>query len=303
MRFAAIALSMFLWILCGSPVAAAETPVIVAAGDISCDNRFDLMRLFGGCKSAQTAVLVATIHPAAVLALGDVQYPDGSLESYKRAYDTTWGRFKAITYPAIGNHEYADGRDRDAKGYFAYFGDRAGEPGKGWYSFDLTSWHLIALNGNCQEAGGCDHDSPQERWLRDDLAAHRGRCTLAFMHQPRFSSGGHGGNEAYVPFWDDLYQGGAAIVLSGHDHDYERFEPQRPDGSLDPAAGIVQFVVGTGGKSHNVFVRHAAHSVIFNQRDFGVLVLTLGEQTYDWRFERIPDGETLDSGSGRCPGH
>lgn len=282
----------------GTSASAAAGTVVVAAGDIACDAGFDWDRMLGGCQGAQTAALVAGIRPQAVLLLGDEQYPDATSAEFARGFDRTWGRFKAISYPAPGNHEYE--HDRAAGGYFSYFGKRAGPAREGWYSFDLGGWHLIALNGNCALAGGCGHGSPQERWLRADLRAHAAACTLAYWHQPRFSSGGHHSDAAYEPLWEALYAARADLVLNGHDHDYERFAPQRPDGRADPARGIVEFVAGTGGKSHNVLMRRVPNSAVRNQTAFGVLELTLARAGYAWRFLAVPAGRVLDAGSAAC---
>jgi hypothetical protein len=211
------------------------------------------------------------------------------------SYQPTWGRLKAVTHPVPGNHEYLSG----AGDYFTYFGPAAGDPAKGWYSFDIGAWHLIALNSNCSRVGGCGRGSPQERWLRADLAAHPNRCTLAYWHHARFSSSGHGSYPAYDGFWRALYDEGADVVLSAHDHDYERFAPQNPDAKPDKARGIRQFVVGTGGKNLHRFGKAEANSEV-RRSGFGVLLLTLHARGYAWRFEPAGGGGTVDGGSGGC---
>lgn len=275
---------------------------VVAAGDIACDaaaagDREVDDRDPSGCRQSQTAALIASLHPDAVLPLGDEQYPSGSRDSFDRGYAPSWGRFNAIAHPVPGNHEY---QTPNAAGYFGYFGKRAGSGSTGYYSFDAGAWHFIALNGNCWRVGGCAAGSPQERWLRADLAAHRGKCVLAYWHQPRFSSALHGSDTAYEPFWRDLYDAKADVVLNGHDHDYERFAPQRPDGSTDVSGGIREFVVGTGGKSHYRFGTPLPTSEMRDNIHFGVLVLTASEGTYTWAFRSAPRGAPLDSGSGAC---
>ena len=250
---------------------------------------------------------------AAVLPLGDNQYDCGGLSAYLGAYDPTWGRVKAVSHPVPGNHEYKTpaqapaGTDCDpsgqAAGYFSYFGAAAGQPGKGYYSFDVGGWHLIALNSNCAQAGGCEAGSAQEQWLRADLAAHPAECTLAYWHHPRFSSGATHGSQAFMaPIWQALYEGGADVVLSGHEHNYERFAPQTASGELDTARGLREFVVGTGGKSHNYPFQATpiANSEIRNDSTFGVLELTLHDRSYDWKF--VPEaGHTFtDAGSAAC---
>ena len=232
----------------------------------------------------------------AVLVLGDVQYEKGSSAAFSASYGPTWGRVKSITAPAVGNHEY---RTPGAAGYFRYFGRAAGDPAKGYYSFDFGGWHLIALNSNCSQVGGCDAGSPQERWLRRDLATDVASCTLAYWHHPRFSSGAHGSDSTYAAFWDALFAAGADVVLVGHDHDYERFAPLTPDGRLDPARGIRQFVVGTGGKGLRGFGDRAPYSEVRDNSSLGVLELTLGRDAYAWRF-RPAVGSLVDSGSFAC---
>ncbi len=197
----------------------------------------------------------------------------------------------------VGNHEYGT---RDAAGYFSYFGGAAGDPAEGWYSYDLGSWHLIALNSECSHVGGCGAGSAQERWLRADLAAHRTACTLAYWHEPRFSSGQHGDRASYDAFWRDLYDAGAEIVLNGHDHDYERFAPQNPDGRLDLARGIREFVVGTGGASHYHFKKVKPNSEVRGTDTFGVLLLRLGSERYQWQFVPGAGKDLTDSGTGLC---
>ena len=263
-------------------------PTVIAAGDIvDCPNT---------AGSEATAKLLDKI-PGTVLPIGDLAYPDGSDASF-RCYDKTWGRHKDRTRPAPGNHEY---RTPGAAGYFRYFGKAAGDPSRGYYSFDLGSWHIIALNSQCSAIGGCGKGSPQEQWLRHDLQENVASCTLAFWHVPLFSSGDeHGNSPGMKDFWDDLYQAGADIVLNGHDHDYERFVPQRPDGAADPTRGIREFVVGTGGKNQRGFHRPLPTTEIRSNSTFGVLQLTLHAHDYEWKFIPVAGGEFTDSGSGKC---
>ena len=267
---------------------------IVAAGDIACEPGATPGPR--ACQQQATADLVQRIHPDAILAVGDLQYPYGSLESFRKAYDASWGRFKAITFPVPGNHEYYKG----VSGYFAYWGARAGDPSKGYYSFDLGAWHVLALNSNCPAVGGCGSDSPEVRWIAADLKAHPSLCTLAYFHHPRFSSGPHGNDERMAPFWKALQAGGVDVVLSGHDHDYERFALQDADGRLDPAHGIREFVVGTGGAPQYVVLWRRAHSQALEVGTFGVLELTLEKDAYAWAFRPVPGGAFHDSGSTAC---
>lgn len=271
-------------------IAKSDDPILVGAGDIaSCD---DLAGAYA------TAKLIEKV-PGTVFAAGDLAYPNGSDEDFAKCYQPTWGRFKDRTRPAPGNHEYhSDG----ASGYNRYFGAAAGDPTKGYYSYDLGAWHILALNSECDQVGGCDAASPQGNWLVQDLAQHPAGCTLAYFHKPLFSSGGSHGNDPLMkPLWDELYHAGADIVINGHDHNYERFGPQDPDGKLDTVHGIREFVVGSGGKnSHRALGQTKPNSEIRNGDTFGVLKLTLHAKSYDWEF--LPEaGKTFtDSGTGTC---
>lgn len=276
----------------GPPPAGSVT--VVAAGDIAC--------LPGqapsesACRMRDTADVVEAAAPAAVLTLGDNQYEVGALDGFKESYDRSWGRFKAITRPSVGNHEYSTPR---AAGYFAYFGAAAGPEGQGWYSFDLGAWHLVALNSNCSVIGGCGPGSEQFEWLEDDLAASGARCTLAYWHHPRFTSGYHGDDATVGPLWDLLHAASAEVVLAGHDHHYERFAPLAPDGTPSPG-GIRQFIVGTGGRSLFPTLLPHAGSEVRRAATFGVLVLTLTPDGYRWRFAPAPGDDFTDTGQGAC---
>ena len=286
----------------GSRAASTATVTVAAAGDIACDPASGSFQDGAGtaasCHMGATSDLLIDLHPDAVLTLGDNQYENGSLAKYRESYGPSWGRVKSITMPAPGNHEYLTS---GAAGYFGYFGAVAGDPKKGYYSFDLGAWHLISLNSNCAQAGGCGVGSPQEAWLRADLAAHPTTCALAYWHHPRFSSGEHGDHASMAALWQALQEGGAELVLSGHDHDYERFAPQDADGTLDTAHGLRQFVVGTGGKNHYAMTGGLRpHSEVHNDDTFGVLVLTLRPGGYGWRFLPEPGKTFTDHGSARC---
>ena len=275
-------------------------PRIAAAGDIACDpgaSEFDDGQGSDlDCRQLATSDLLVGADYAAVLALGDIQYEDGTHSKFLASYDPSWGRVKSITKPVPGNHEYRNG---SADGYYRYFGAAAGDPAKGYYSFDLAGWHLVALNSNCSAVGGCGAGSPQEEWLRADLAAHRTFCTLAFWHHPRFSSGLHGSDSTYEAFWQALHDANADVVLVGHDHGYERFAPQDASGALDRGRGMREFVVGTGGKSLRLFLNVRANSEARDVSSFGVLELKLGAAAYGWRF-RPAVGSFTDRGSPAC---
>lgn len=284
--------------------ALAADPVIAAVGDISCDPADPSFNGGAGtatnCRMGATSDLLVGRGLDAVLVLGDNQYENGTLAKFQASYDPTWGRLKAITRPVVGNHEYLT---PGAAGYYSYFGAAAGDPAKGYYSFDLGAWHVVVLNSNCGAVGGCHAGSPQEQWLVADLAAHPDRCTLAAWHHPRFSSGPHGNDASTDAFWRALYAAGADLVLTGHDHIYERFAPQDPDGDVDPGRGIRQFVVGTGGKNLTSFPVVRANSEVRNADTYGVLELTLRPAGYEWKF--LPAGSTTgntftDSGTVAC---
>jgi hypothetical protein len=290
-------------------IAPGETFAVLAAGDVA------------GAQNAhaRTAELARRLiderDVAAVLVLGDSQYPSGDYADYLAHYHPTWGHpaIRAITRPVPGNHEYAQGWS-DADGYFDYFNGPgvaagiAGERGKGYYSFDLGDWHFVALNSNvsCTKVS-CETGSPMHRWLVADLAAHDRRCVLAYWHHPRFQQGKvHGASAEVAPLWDALYDAGADVVLWGHEHNYQQITPLDKAGQPDPERGIRAFVVGTGGArfypdfddevlAGAVEERHAA--------DFGLLELTLGPGRYSWRFVPVDGGApgvTDSRGSDVC---
>jgi chitodextrinase len=282
----------------GSP--SSSDPVIAAAGDIACD---PLDSQFNGgngtsdaCRQLATSNILFASDLAAVLPLGDNQYENGTASKFTQSYDASWGRVFSLTKPVPGNHEY---QTQGAAGYYAYFGSRAGDPTKGYYSYDIGAWHIIALNSECAYIGGCGSGSAEETWLRNDLASHTNACTLAYWHRPRSSSGFNGGDSAFAAWWTDLYNAHAEVVLNGHDHDYERFAPQDPSRNPDPN-GIREFVVGTGGEDHLPFESPAPNSEVFRSDTFGVLKLTLHSSSYDWQF--VPEaGRTFtDSGTTTC---
>lgn len=266
--------------------AAAAGVVLVGAGDIgSC----------GLTADSATAKVLAGV-AGTVFTAGDNAYESGTAAEFRDCYGPTWGAFRDRTYPAPGNHDYGTS---GAAGYFDYFGARAGPNGAGWYAYDLGDWRIYALNSNCTKVG-CIAGSEQEQWLRADLATNPRACVLAYWHHPRFSSGQHGNDAGVGPLWDALYAAGADVIVSGHDHDYERFAPQTPGGVADPAAGIREFVVGTGGASLRGFSTIRANSEVRNAATFGVLKLSLSSGSYTWQFVPAGSGTFVDSGSGNC---
>lgn len=261
-------------------------PVLVGAGDIArCD---------GGAAVA-TARLLKRIE-GTVVALGDLVYPSGTAERFRTCYQRTWGRYKARTRPVVGNHEYLTDR---AKPYFDYFGDAAGDPDKGYYSFDLGAWHVVVLNSNCGFVS-CDTDSAQAKWLREDLKSSPAQCQIALWHHPYFTSGSvHKPETVLRPLFQILVDFGVEANLAGHNHQYERFAPQLADGTPDEAKGVRAFVVGTGGASHYSFDQPQRNSVVRDGSDYGVLKLALHSDSYDWDFVPI-EGSFSDTGSGTC---
>ena len=261
--------------------------VLVGAGDIAtCD----------GSKDERTGELLDSI-AGTVFTAGDNAYESGTAQEFATCYDPAWGRVKDRTRPAPGNHEY---NVPAATGYFGYFGSAAGKPGEGYYSYELGAWHVVSLNSNC-EIVSCAAGSPQYVWLENDLASHPARCTLAYFHHPRFSSGRrYGSSLATRPFWALLYKYNAEIVVSGHEHNYERFAPQTADGVLDKEHGIREFVVGTGGAEPYGFGTPIENSEVRQTGTFGVLQLMLFKSRYEWKFISVPGDTFTDSGSDVC---
>jgi acid phosphatase type 7 len=263
--------------------ARAPAPSVLLAGDV------------GQCNvpGAQLTGALIQALPYPVLALGDLAYPNGTPEEFARCYAPHWGTFKARTYPAPGNHDY---KTPDAAGYFAYFGAQAGEPARGYYSFDLGSWHIVTLNSNRELAP----DSPQLAWLEADLRQHRQRCVMAVWHHPRYSSGPHGNDPRTQAIWETLYRHHVSVVATGHDHDYERFAPMNDRGELDQAHGMRSFVVGTGGAALYELKQRHELSQAFHNTSWGVLKLTLHPTRYEWAFLPATPTEFQDAGQADC---
>lgn len=269
------------------------TGVLVGAGDIAGPWLGD----------DQTADLLDDIE-GQVFTLGDNAYLLGSAAEYLAWYELTWGRHKARTRPAPGNHDYEAGGGGNGGAYFDYFGAAAGPRDRGYYSYDVGDWHVVVTNQECTKIGGCDADSAQAQWLREDLAANSRRCTAAILHYPRFNSGEKGeagGIARGQAFWEILYEHHVDVVLSGDNHVYERFAPQTPTGQLDEVNGIRQFTVGTGGGLAGSFPgtpKPNSEARIAGVN--GVLKLTLGQRSYGWEFVPVAGQTATDSGTGRC---
>jgi acid phosphatase type 7 len=261
-------------------------PVLLAAGDIA------------SCRSLGDEATAELLEgaPATIAALGDLAYPVGSADDFANCYDSSWGLFRSNTRPAAGNHDYAT---PGAAGYYDYWGAAAGARGAGYYSYELGSWHVVVLNSNCRFVS-CSPGSLQETWLRRDLALHRTQCTLAYFHHPLFSSTLGTATPAVQPLWQALYDAGADLVLNGHAHNYQRFAPQTPSGGADPARGIREIVVGTGGNSHRPAGPPIANQETADDTTFGVLKLMLLDGGYLWRFVPRSGGIFTDAGTGTC---
>lgn len=279
----------------GSPAAATDglsappVAVLVGAGDIA------------DCASTDdeaTAALLETLE-GTVFTLGDNVYEDGTTDEFERCYTTSWGRpsIRDRTKPVPGNHDYGTS---GAQGYFGWFGAAAGDPARGYYAYDVGGWRIYALNSNCGAVGGCDAGSEQEQWLRADLAANPRACTIGMWHHPRFSSGEHGSSDATQALYQALYDANAELVLVGHDHEYERFAPQTASGALDDARGLVQIVVGTGGRSLRGFGTIRDNSLVRNSETWGVLRLSLSAGSYAFDFVPASGSPFTDSGSASC---
>jgi Calcineurin-like phosphoesterase len=269
---------------------ASESPVavLVGAGDIAeCSE--------GGDE--ETATLVESVG-GIVFTLGDNAYEKGTLAEFQDCYGPTWGRPSIIdrTKPVVGNHEY---ETPGAEGYFRYFGAAAGDPAEGWYAYDAGAWRIYVLNSNCEEVGGCQDGSAQATWLRDDLALNPRACVAAMWHHPRFSSGEHGNHDFMADLWGTLQGAGAELVLTGHDHSYERFGPQDAAGREDEL-GLVEMVVGTGGRDPRRFGNPLPNSLVRETPVFGVMRLDLGADGYAFQFLSIPGEDFTDSGTGTC---
>lgn len=266
---------------------APETVVLVGAGDIAdCGSDLD----------TETAALLDGI-AGTVFTLGDNVYEDGTAAEFDACYHPTWGRHRDRTRPAPGNHDY---NTAGASGYFGYFGDRAGPDRRGYYAYDAGAWRVYSLNSMCDDIGGCDAGSNQLQWLRDDLAANLRRCSLAYWHHPRYSSGDHGSQAFMDPIWDVLHGAGVELVLAGHDHLYERFAPMNEAGDLAPERGITSFVVGTGGRRFYEFDDILPSSRARVTGVAGVLSLTLTPEGWSSRFVPVAGEIFTDQAQGAC---
>jgi hypothetical protein len=263
------------------------TVVLTGAGDIA---------RCGSDGARQTSDLLLA-QQGAFFTAGDNAYEAGTASEFASCYDPTWGRVRGRTIlPVAGERDWAT---KGAAGYLAEFGPTAAPQGVTWYSTDIGAWHVIVLDSDCAQVGGCAATSPQGRWLANDLTTSTARCTLAIWHQPRFSSGEQGDDAQVAPFWDLLHRDGAELVINAHDRDYERFAPQDPGAREERPGGIREIVVGTGGADLGQFGRTAPNSEFRMAGTYGVLRLTLHPANYDWEFLPVT-GDIADSGSTVC---
>jgi 3',5'-cyclic AMP phosphodiesterase CpdA len=242
----------------------------------------------------QTAALIAD-WDAEILIAGDANNEDGTLWQYQNCFAPSWGQYLPRIHVVPGNHDYYS---NPIDNYYTFFGNRAGEAGKGYYSFDLAGWHIIGLNSNCGYLP-CGPSSEQVAWLKEDLAASAKLCTLAFWHNPRWNSGPAKNADWMQTFWDVLYAAGAEVIINGHDHHYERSKPLDSAGQPDAQNGMVEFIVGTGGAGHYYLDEPFAYSEKMIFGEFGVLKLTLDAQAYRWQFINTA-GQILDEGENSC---
>ena len=263
-------------------VPAGPPVVLVGAGDIaSCNNR-----------GAEATAKILDQVDGVVFTMGDNVYETGTPEEFAKCYDPTWGRHKARTRPSPGNHDMYSG----GAGYFSYFGDAAGPPGRGYYSYDHGAWKVLALNSEAPAGPG----SPQAVWLQQELQANRAQCTVAYWHHPVFSSGYEGDVARMKHVWRLLYEYRVELVVTGHSHNYERLAPQNADGRPDPARGIRMFVVGTGGNGFTALEGVRSSSEAINDTSLGLLKLTLASGSYQWEFLPVAGSSYRDSGTGAC---
>jgi acid phosphatase type 7 len=271
---------------------APQTVVLVGAGDIAgCNSNGDEI-------TAKLVVGVLEQHSSAsVFTLGDNVYPNGTSAEFANCYNPSWGSFKARTHPVPGNHDY---NTANATGYYGYYGAKAGDSSKGYYSYNLGVWHIVVVNSNCAAIGGCETGSSQEKWLQSDLKTSPSKCQIVMWHHPRFSSGAEHSNADFMQdIWKAVAENQVELVLSGHEHTYERFASMNAAGEAD-SGGTTEIVVGSGGISHYHLGIKKPNSQTFNADTYGVLRLELAASSYNFKFLPEPGKTFTDSGAGVC---
>jgi acid phosphatase type 7 len=271
---------------------AVKTPTLLAAGDIAeCDHEGD----------EATAEILAEYPEATIAPLGDLAYDRGTPEEFRECFGPSWGKFENRMRPVTGNHDHST---EDAQGYWEFFGEQGGPFDKYYYTYDLGSWHVVALNSDCWRVEGCEADDPQAEWLQSDLERSGARCTLAYWHRPPFTSGRYGepaDTERVRPLWQILHEHGVELLLTGHEHSYERFHPMDAAGNRDNETGVRLIIVGTGGGNLRAFDNpELPTTAVRDASTWGVLRLTLGEGEYAWEFLPVEGGTFTDSGTGTC---
>ena len=312
---------------------------LVGAGDIArCDATHDektAQLMNNVLRSLTSDGTLPSLNRARVITLGDNAYTNGTRSQFANCYDNYrltdgtrydssrpawWGQFKGRTMPTLGNHEYLNSTDPTLKSepYFDYFSARndfklpaAPVPspgltkGKGYYSFNLGSWHIVALNSNCDYVS-CGSTSAQAQWLRNDLANHPARCTLSYMHHPLYASGTGGLEPRVKPLWQILYNKGAEVMLNGHDHRYERLARIDPNDNPDPNHGIRPLIAGTGGDpGSGTTDTNEPNSQLKIFGNAGILRMGLRDTSYSWKFVAVDGtatGNVMDSGTESCHG-
>jgi hypothetical protein len=269
------------------------TVIVAGAGDIACGAGSGS----ASCQQSATSDLLLSINPNKVIILGDNQYEDGALSDFQNFFNPSWGRLKNKISPAVGNHEYLTS---GASGYFSYFGAAAGDPAKGYYSYNLGAWHLVVLNTECSRAGGCAVGNPQYTWLKNDLSAHP-ECTLVYTHHPRWTSDTRAFDDAEMQDMVQLmYDKGVELLVVGHSHFYERFRRNDPNQNADPNYGLRQIIVGTGGRNTYGFGTIEPGSEVRDGATFGVIKFTLRPSDYTWNFVPIAGQTFTDTGTETC---
>ncbi|HVT00646.1 MAG TPA: metallophosphoesterase [Patescibacteria group bacterium] len=271
-----------------------DNPLIAAVGDIQCDHNIFSQN---NCPNRIESIIAGNNNPYAILLLGDEQYGHGTLQDFQNSLDQNWANYITKIFPVPGNHDYLS----ELEGYKEYFKDKNPRIplNNTYYSFDINNWHLVALDSNCSQVGGCGKTSQEYKWLAKDLSKNTKKCVLAYFHHPLFSSGTHGNNYFVKDLWNLLYMNKADLILNGHEHVYERFAPQDPNGKIDNKKGVRQITVGTGGGPLYKFKNIKPNSQFRDNKDYGLLLVNLEDSSYSFKFVNT-DNKIIDSGTAKC---